>query len=117
MVTVLDELSEERGLLRVVLEWGGRCGQTRKRRRVEERLHARITLRDVDNVAMDVVDRTSDELAEIGSQDRRAGRRVRTLDRGNFLVELIDDDMGVQVGEVVDLGICRTQHLLHSGEI
>ena len=52
---------------------------------------------------MDIIDRPSDKLSEIGSQDERAGRRVRVFDRGNFLVELIDDDVRVQIGEVVTL--------------
>ena len=117
MVTVLDELSEEGRLLRVVLEWDGRGRQVRKRRRVEDRLDPGIALRDVDDVAMDIVDRTPDKLPEIRAQDRRSGCRGCTLDRGDLLVELIDDNLCVQTGEIVDLRRCRTQHLLDGGEV
>ena len=66
MATVQDELSEEGRLYRVVLERGGRGRQVRKRRRVEDCPHPDIALRDVDDVAMNIVDRTPDILAEIG---------------------------------------------------
>src|SRR5438874_2633223 len=65
MATVLDELSEEGRLCRVVVERDGRGRQVRKRRRVEDRLDPGIALRDVDDVAMDIVDRTPDKLSEI----------------------------------------------------
>src|SRR5207244_12184685 len=113
MAAVLDELGEEGGLIRGVRERGGRTDQVRKRRRVEDRLGPGIALRDVDDVAMDIVDRSPNKLSEIRSQDRRAGRRGYTLDRGNLLVELFNDDLCVQIGEIVDLRRCRTQHLLY----
>ena len=66
---------------------------------------------------MDIVDRTPDKLAEIRAQDQRAGCRGCTLDRGDLLVELIDDDLCVQIGEIVDMRRCRPQHLLYGGEV
>jgi hypothetical protein len=117
MVTVLDELGQERRLCCIVVERRRRGVQRRKRRRVEQRLHARIALGDVDDVAMNVVDRAPDILAEVGSQDRRAGRRIDILDRCDLFVKLIDDDMHVQIGEIVDLRICRTQLLLYANKI
>ena len=62
----------KRGLVRVVVERRGGGVQVRQRRRVEDRLHACVALRDVDDVAMDVVDRTPDELPEVGSERQRA---------------------------------------------
>ena len=103
MVAVLDPSRDEGRLGRVVEERHGGKVQGQKRCRVEQRLNARIALRDVDDVPMDIIDRPSDKLSEIGSQDERAGRRVRVFDRGNFLVELIDHDVRVQIGEVVTL--------------
>src|SRR5262249_20316210 len=74
MVAVLDPLGDEGGLLRVVMERRGRQVQVRQRRGVEDRLHARVALRDIDDVAMDVVDGAPDKLPEIGSENQRAGR-------------------------------------------
>src|SRR5262249_20392739 len=58
MVAVLDPLRDERRLVRAVVERRGGRVQGRQRRRVEDRLHARVALGDIDDVAMDVVDRT-----------------------------------------------------------
>ncbi|TMJ50219.1 MAG: hypothetical protein E6G85_18805 [Alphaproteobacteria bacterium] len=92
--------------------------QGRQRRRVEQRLNAGIALGDIDNVAMDIVDRAPNKLSEIGSERQRArGRRIRVLDRCDLLIELIDDDVGVQIGEVVDRGVRRAQHLLHADQV
>src|SRR5205814_9627124 len=58
------------------------------------------------------------ELSEICPPCQRARRgRIRVLDRRNLFIELIDDDLRVQIGEVIDLGNCRGQHLLHADEI
>ena len=67
---------------------------------------------------MDVVDRTPDKLPEICSDCQRSRcRGVRVLDGCDLFIELIDDDLGVQIGEVVDLGNCRAQHLLHADQV
>src|SRR5262249_6282608 len=81
------------------------------------RLNTGVTLRDVDDVAVDVVDGASDKLPEIRSQDQGAGRRVRVLDGSDLFVELIDDDVGMQIGEIVDLRRCRAQHLLYADNV
>ena len=108
MVAVLDPLRDEGRLVRVVVERRGGGVQVRQRRRIEHRLHACVALRDIDDVAMDVVDRTPDELPEIGSERQRArGRGIRVLDGSDLFIELIDDDLGVQIAEIVDLGNCR----------
>src|SRR5882757_7266381 len=88
-----------------------------ERRRVEERLHTRIALRDINNVPMDIIDRTPDKLPKIRSQYQRARWRARVLDRCDLFIELIDDDMRVQIGEVVDLRRCRAQHLLYADKV
>ena len=117
MITVLDPLRDKGGLVCTVME--GRRGGVdgRKRRRVEQRLHTRIALGDVDNVPMDIVDRTPDKLSEIGSQYQGARWRVRVLDGCDLLVELIDDHLRVQIGEVVDRRNCRLQHLLYADQV
>ena len=89
----------------------------RERRRVEQRLHTRIALSDIDNVPMDVVDRTPDKLSEIGSQYQCARWRVRVLDGCDLLIELIDDHLRVQIGEIIDRGNRRLQHLLHADQV
>ena len=117
MVAVLDELREERRLRVIVVERRRRRVQRRKRCRIEDRLHARVALRDVDDVAMDVVDRTPDKLPEVGSERQRACRRVRILDGGDLFIELVDNDLGVKSAEVVDLRDRRAQHLLHADQV
>ena len=117
MIAVLNPLRHKGGLVGAVVEWRGRGVEGRQRRRIEQRLDTRIALGDVDDIAMNIVDRASDELSEIGAQHQRAGRRVGVLHGSDFFVELIDDDLGVQIGEVVDLRNCRSQHLLHADEI
>ena len=118
MIAVLDELGEGRGLVGAVMERRGRRVERRQRRRVEQRLHASVALGDIDDVAMDVVDRPPDKLSEVGSQRQRARcRSIRILDRCDLFIELVDDDVGVQIGEVVDLGVRRAQHLLHADEV
>ena len=118
MVAVLDPLRNESGLRRIIVERCSRGVERRQRRRIEQRLHTRVALRDVDNVPVDVVDRTPDILSEVRSRRQRAGCwSVGVLDGRNFLIELIDDDVGVQIGEVVDLGIRRAQHLLHADQV
>jgi hypothetical protein len=118
MVAVLDPLRDEGRLLRIVVERRGGSVQVRQRRRIEDRLHACVALSDVDDVAMDVVDRTPDKLSEVGSERQRARRRsIRVLDGGDLFIELVDDDLGVQIAEIVDLGNCRGQHLLHADEV
>src|SRR4030081_3970366 len=88
-----------------------------ERRRVEQRLHTRVALSDIDNVPMDIIDRTPNELSEIRSQYQRARWRVRVLDGCDLLIELIDDDLRVQIGEVIDRGNCRLQHLLYADQV
>ena len=117
MVTVLDPLGNKGRLGCVVMERCRRGVHGRERRRVEQRLNARIALSDIDDVAMDIIDRAPDKLSEIRSQYQRAGWRVRVLDRCDLFIELIDDDVGVQIREVIDLGRCRTQHLLDADEV
>ena len=118
MVTVLDPLSDKGRLVRTVMERRRRCVEGWERRRVEQRLHTRVALSDIDDVPMDVIDRTPDKLSEICPQCQRARRgRVRVLDRRNLFIELIDDDLHVQISEVVDLGQCCAQHLLHADKI
>jgi hypothetical protein len=57
-------------------------------------------------------------LSEVRSGRQRAGCwSVGVLDGRNLLIELVDDDVGVQIGEVVDLGIRRAQHLLHADQV
>ena len=104
VIAVLDPLRDEGRLLGIVVKRRRRGIQGRKRRRIEQRLDARVTLGDVDDVAMDVVDRPPDELSEIGAQYQGAGRRVRVLDRCDLFGELVDDDVHVEIGQVVDLG-------------
>src|SRR3981081_4421550 len=102
MVAVLDPLRNKGRLVCTVME-GCRGGVNgRERRRVEQRLHARIALSDIDNVPMDSVDRTPNKLSEIGSQYQGARWRVRILDGCNLLIELIDDHLRVQIEEVID---------------
>ena len=67
MVTVLDPLRDKRGLVGGVVERRGGGVNGRQRRRVEQRLNAGIALGDIDDVAMDIVDRAPDELSEVGS--------------------------------------------------
>jgi hypothetical protein len=74
MVAVLDPLRDEFRLVGTVVE---RCGgrvQGRKRRRIEQRLNPGVTLGDIDDVAMDVVDRASDILSEVRSRPMRSLR-------------------------------------------
>src|SRR5882762_4344636 len=107
MVTVLDPLRDKGGLVHSVME---RCRggvHSRERRRVEQRLHTRIALGDIDNIAMDIIDRTPNKLSEICSQYQGARWRVRVLDGCDLLIELIDDHLRMQIGEVVDRGNCR----------
>jgi hypothetical protein len=117
MVTVLDPLSDKGRLVRTVME---RCRggvQGWERRRVEQRLNTGVALSNINNVPMDIIDRTPNKLSEICSQYKRAGWRVHVLDGCNLFVELIDDDVRVQIGEVIDLGICRAQHLLYADKV
>src|SRR5712664_2831222 len=102
MVAVLEPFRDKGGLVGTVMERcrGGVKG--RKRRRVEQRLHTRIALSDIDNVPMDIIDRTLNKLSEIGPQYQGARWRVRVLDRCDLLIELIDDHLRVQIGEVID---------------
>src|SRR4030081_4060167 len=88
-----------------------------ERRRVEQRLHTRVALSDIDNVPMDIIDRTPNELSEIGSQYQCSRWRVRVLDGCDLLIELIDDHLRVQIGEVIDRGNCRLQHLLYADQV
>src|SRR5215831_16026788 len=117
MVAVLDPLSNKGCLVCIVME---RCRggvQVWQRRRIEQRLNTRVALSDIDNVPMDIVDRTPNKLSEICSQYQRARWRVRVLDGCDLFIELIDDDVRVQIGEVIDCGICSPQHLLHADKI
>src|SRR6266436_4879545 len=118
MVAVLDPLRNKGRLVCTVME-GCRGGVNgRERRRVEQRLNTRIALSDIDNVPMDIIDRTPNKLSEICSQCQRARCwSVRVLDGRNLLIELIDDDVSVQIGEVIDIGICRAQHLLYADKV
>ena len=59
-----------------------RCGggvEGRERRRVKQRLHTHVALSDVNNVPMDIIDRTPDILSEICSQCERARWSARIL--------------------------------------
>src|SRR5712664_4959785 len=86
MVTVLDPLSNKGRLVCTVVERRRGGVKGRERRRVEQRLHARVALSDIDNVPMDIIDRTPNELSEICSQCQCARcRRVRVLDRCDLL--------------------------------
>jgi len=117
MVTVLDPLSEKGRLGCIVME---RCSggvQGWQRRRVKQRLHTRVGLSDINNVPMDIIDRATNILSEICSQYQRTCRRVRVLDGCDLFIKLIDDDVRVQIGEVIDLGVCRAQHLLHADKV
>src|SRR3981189_3101322 len=117
MVAVLDPLRNKGRLVCTVVERrrGGVNG--RERRRVEQRLHARDALSYINNVPMDVIDTTPNELSEIRSQYQRARWRVRGLDGCNLLIELIDDHLRVQIREVIDRGNCRRQHLLYADQV
>ena len=117
MVAVLDPLRDECCLVRTVVERCRRGIEGRERRRVEQRLHTRIALSDIDNVPVDIVDRAPDKLSEICSQYRRSRWRVYVLDGCDLFIKLIDYDVGVQIGEVVDLGIRRAQHLLYADQV
>src|SRR5262249_45851091 len=101
---VLDPLRDESRLVGIVVERRGGSVQDRQRRRVEQRLNTGVALRDVDDIAVDVVDGASDELSEIRSQYQGASRRIRVLDGGDLLIVFIDDDVGMQMGEIVDRG-------------
>src|SRR5712672_3790171 len=117
MVAVLDPLRNKGRLVCTVMERcrGGVNG--RERRRIEQRLHARVALSDIDNVPMDIVDRTPNKLPEIGSQYQGARWRVRVLDGCNLFIEQVDNDLRVQIGEVIDRGNSRGQHLLHADKV
>jgi len=101
------------------LSWNGAAGgvQGRERRRVKQRLHAGVALSNVNDVPMDIIDRTPDILSEICSQCKRARWGARILDGCNLFIELIDDDVRVQIGEVIDRGVCRAQHLLYADKV
>src|SRR4051812_1315879 len=117
MVTVLNPLGDKGGLIRVVQKRCRGSVKSRQRRRVEQRLNSFIALGDIDDVSMDVVDRTADKLSEVCPQCEGARRRVRGLDRRNLFIELIDDDLSMQVSEVVDLRYCGAQHLLYARKV
>src|SRR5215470_4260096 len=108
MITVLDPLSDKFRLVCIVME---RCSggvQGWERRRVKQRLNTRIALSDINNIPVDIIDRTPNKLSEICSRRNCAGCwSVRVLDGRNLFIELIDDDMRVQIGKVIDLGIRR----------
>src|SRR5712664_4821014 len=104
MVAVLDPLRDKGRLVGTVMERRRGGVKGRQRRRIEQRLHTRVALRDIDDVPMDIIDRTPDKLSEIGSQYQGARWRVRVLDRCDLLIELIDDDLCVQIAEIIDGG-------------
>jgi hypothetical protein len=80
-------------------------------KKLMRRLDPGMPTGEVDNVAMDRVDCWPD----MASGGRRAGRGVRSLNRGDVLEELIDTVVGVQSG-IGCLAICCTQHLLYGGK-
>ena len=117
VVTVLDPLSKEGRLGCIVMERCSRGVQVWEGRWVKYRLKTGVALSDVDNVPLDVIDRTADVLAEICPQYWGIDWRVCILDRCNLFVELIDDDVRVQIGEIVDPRHCIGQHLLHADKV
>src|SRR5215471_20553231 len=66
---------------------------------------------------MDIIDRTPNILSEIRSQYQRTRWRIRVLDRRDLFIKLINDDMRVQIGEVIDLGYGCAQHLLDADKV
>jgi hypothetical protein len=67
MVTVLDPLSYEGRLCCIVEEWCRGRIQGWERRRVKQGLNASVTLSNINNVPVDVIDRAPNKLSEIGS--------------------------------------------------
>ena len=82
---------------------------------VKQRLHTRVAFSDVNDVPMDIIDRRR-HMSNL-FQCKRARRSARILDGCNLFIELIDDDVRVQIGEVIDRGVCRAQHLLYTDKV
>src|SRR5689334_20595807 len=91
--------------------------QGRQWSRVEHRLQRRVTLGNINDVAMDVVNRTTDKLTQVSAEDRGTNRRVGVLDGSNLLGKLVGNDLGVQGCEVGNVWKGRFQSLLHANKV